>query len=159
MRRRYANSEMRLEGGADHTLELLDLLRRSLGLEDSSTLWGDAFGQVFSLGKAFPDNASCVDEGKGCDIVFTLNGRTYHIEVKSSEEDGTGFMLGTSEIRCAREIAQKRRRREREQYFVLKVDHALTSEPKFMLLPNPYDPAHQDRFVIVDDGARVSYRP
>ena len=109
--------------------------------------------------RAFPDNASCVDEGKGCDIVFTLNGRTYHIEVKSSEEDGTGFMLGTSEIRCAREIAQKRRRREREQYFVLKVDHALTSEPKFMLLPNPYDPAHQDRFVIVDDGARVSYRP
>jgi len=44
-------------------------------------------------------------------------------------------------------------------YFVLKVDHALTSEPKFMLLPNPYDPAYQDHFVIVDDGARVSYRP
>ena len=109
--------------------------------------------------KAFPDNASCVDEGKGCDIVFTLDGRTYHIEVKSSEEDGTGFTLGTSEIKCAREIAQKRRKRQSEQFFVLKVDHALTSEPKFTLLPNPYDPAHQDRFVIVDEGARVTYRP
>ena len=109
--------------------------------------------------KAFPDNASCVDEGSGCDIVFMLDGCTYHIEVKSSEEDGTGFTLGTSEIRCAREIAQKRRKRQRELYFVLKVDHALSSEPKFTLLPNPYDPVHQDRFIIVDEGARVTYRP
>jgi hypothetical protein len=109
--------------------------------------------------KAFPDNASCVDEGRGCDIVFELDGCTYLIEVKSSEEDGNGFTLGTSEILCARGIAQKRRRRQWEQYFVLKVDHALTSEPKFTLLPNPYDPAYQDRFVIVDEGARVTYRP
>lgn len=108
--------------------------------------------------KAFPDNALYVDEGRGCDIVFTLDGCTFYIEVKSSEEDGTGFTLGTSEILCAREIAQKRRRRDREKYFVLKVDHALSSEPKFTLLPNPYDPAHQDRFVIVDEGARVTYR-
>jgi hypothetical protein len=108
--------------------------------------------------KAFPDNALYVDEGRGCDIVFTLDSCTFHIEVKSSEEDGTGFTLGTSEILCAREIAQKRRRRDREKYFVLKVDHALSSEPKFTLLPNPYDPAHQDRFVIVDEGARVTYR-
>lgn len=108
--------------------------------------------------KAFPDNAPCVDEGKGCDIVFTLDGCTYHIEVKSSEEDGAGFTLGTSEIRCAREIAQKRRKRDREKYFVLKVDHVLSAEPRFTLLPNPYDPAHKDRFVIVDEGARVTYR-
>jgi len=108
--------------------------------------------------KAFPDNAPCVDEGRGCDIVFTLDGCTYHIEVKSSEEDGAGFTLGTSEIRCAREIAQKRRKRDREKYFVLKVDHALSAEPRFTLLPNPYDPAHKDRFVIVDEGARVTYR-
>ena len=109
--------------------------------------------------KAFPDNASYVDEGKGCDISFILDGCTYNIEVKSSEEDGTGFTLGTSEIRHAREIARKSRRRQREEFFVLKVDRVLTSEPKFTLLPNPYDPAHQDRFVIIDEGARVTYRP
>ena len=108
--------------------------------------------------KAFPDNASSVDEGKGCDIHFTLDGCAYNIEIKSSEEDGTGFTLGSSEIRCAREIAGKGRKRQREKFFILKVDHALTTEPKFTLLPNPYDPAHQDRFVIVDDGARVTYR-
>jgi hypothetical protein len=109
--------------------------------------------------KAFPDNASYVDEGKGCDISFMLDGCTYNIEVKSSEEDGTGFTLGTSEIRHAREIARKSRKRQREEFFVLKVDCVLTPEPKFTLLPNPYDPAHQDRFVIIDEGARVTYRP
>ncbi|WP_282118874.1 ankyrin repeat domain-containing protein [Ruegeria atlantica] len=49
-RRRYANSEMRLEGGADRTLELLDLLRQALGLEQSSTLWGDVVEQALRLG-------------------------------------------------------------------------------------------------------------
>lgn len=108
--------------------------------------------------KAFPDNASYVDEGKGCDIWFMLDGCTYNIEVKSSEEDSTGFTLGTSEIRHAREIARKSRKRQREEFFVLKVDRVLTLEPAFTLLPNPYDPAHQDRFVIIDEGARVTYR-
>ncbi len=46
-RRRYAHSEMRLVGGTDRTLELLDLLRQSWGLEASSRLWGDAFEQVY----------------------------------------------------------------------------------------------------------------
>lgn len=46
-RRRYARLEMRLEGGTDRTLELLDLLRQSWGLEASSRLWGDAFEQVY----------------------------------------------------------------------------------------------------------------
>lgn len=109
--------------------------------------------------KAFPDNASYVDEGKGCDIFFMLEGCAYYIEVKSSEEDGNGFTLGSSEIRRAREIARTGRKRQSEKFFVLKVDRVLTPEPKFTLLPNPYDPAHQDRFVIVDEGARVTYRP
>ena len=46
-RSRYARSEMRLEGGTNRTLELLDLLRQSWGLEDSSRLWGDAFEQIY----------------------------------------------------------------------------------------------------------------
>ena len=46
-RRRYALSEMRLEGGADRTIELIDLLRQSWGLKASSRLWGDAFEQVY----------------------------------------------------------------------------------------------------------------
>lgn len=50
-RRRYARSEMRLEGGADRTSELLDLLCRSLGQDrvQSPTLWLDVIEQVSRL--------------------------------------------------------------------------------------------------------------
>lgn len=41
-RRRYARSEMRLEGATDRTRELLDVLRQSLGLEASSNVWDAA---------------------------------------------------------------------------------------------------------------------
>ncbi len=46
-RRRYARSEMRLEGGKGRTLELLDILRQSWGQCASSPLWGDAFEQIY----------------------------------------------------------------------------------------------------------------
>jgi hypothetical protein len=108
--------------------------------------------------KAFPDNAMYVDEGRGCDICFTVKGCTFYIEVKSSEESETSFTLGTSEVRLAREVAHRRRRRPREEFVILKVDNALTSTPAFTLLPNPYDPKYQDRFAIIDEGARVNYR-
>lgn len=42
----YARSEMRLENGNDRTLELLDLLRQSLGQQQSSALWDKAVEQV-----------------------------------------------------------------------------------------------------------------
>ena len=48
-RRRYARSEMRLEGGADRTLELLDLLRQSLSQEQAASLLGDVVEQVLRL--------------------------------------------------------------------------------------------------------------
>lgn len=52
-RSRYAKNEMRLlankkqKGSLDRTSELLDLLRQSWGQETSSSLWGDAFEQVY----------------------------------------------------------------------------------------------------------------
>lgn len=51
-RRRYARSEMRLEGGADRTLDLLDLLRQSLSQEQAASLWGDVVEQVLRLGNS-----------------------------------------------------------------------------------------------------------
>lgn len=108
--------------------------------------------------RAFPDNAINVDEGRGCDFVFTVNDRTYEIEVKSSEGEAMNFILGTSEIRRARELSTRSRRRPKAEYFILKVDNVLSTVPAFTLLPNPYDPRYIDRFDIVDDGARVTYR-
>lgn len=51
-RRRYALSDMRLEGGADRTIELIDLLRQSLSQDQASTLWGDAVEQLLRLGNS-----------------------------------------------------------------------------------------------------------
>lgn len=52
-RRRYAGNRMQLlgnekqKGSLERTSELLDLLRQSWGQEISSSLWGDAFEQVY----------------------------------------------------------------------------------------------------------------
>lgn len=46
-RRRYADTEMNLEGGIDRTQDLIDLLRQAWSQEDSSRLWGDAFEEVY----------------------------------------------------------------------------------------------------------------
>lgn len=51
-RRRYARSEMSLKGGADRTLELLDLLRQSLSQEQASSIWGDVVEQILRLGNS-----------------------------------------------------------------------------------------------------------
>jgi hypothetical protein len=40
---------------------------------------------------------------------------------------------------------------------VLRVMNALSGQPSFQLLPNPYDPKHQSRFVIEDAETRVRY--
>lgn len=103
----------------------------------------------------FPDNKA--DDSRGCDFVMTFQGRTYHVEVKSSEGEQESFTMGSSEIRLAMELA-KRSRRRREVYVVLRVANALSGAPSFELLPNPYDPRYQSQFVIEEADARVRYR-
>lgn len=51
-RRRYAGSEMRLEGGEERTFELVDLLGQALSFDQTSPLWGDAVEQVLRLGNS-----------------------------------------------------------------------------------------------------------
>ncbi|RWD10463.1 MAG: hypothetical protein EOS74_29610 [Mesorhizobium sp.] len=109
--------------------------------------------------KAYPDNAANVDEGRGCDIWFTHDGCTYSIEVKSSDGDSTNFTLGSSEIRLARDTAWTKKKRATEIFLILRVNNVLSTSPVFTLLPNPYDPRYQEHFLILDEGARVSYRP
>lgn len=103
----------------------------------------------------FPDNKT--DDGKGCDFVIALEGRTYFIEVKASEGDNESFVLGSSEIRLAMELAKKSSRRRKESFLVLRVSNALTATPSFQLLPNPYDQKYQSLFVIEEADARVRY--
>lgn len=51
-RRRYARSEMRLEGGEERTFELVDLLGQALSFDQTSPLWCDAVEQVLRLGNS-----------------------------------------------------------------------------------------------------------
>ena len=104
----------------------------------------------------FPDNKT--DDGKGCDFVVILQGRTHHIEVKASEGESESFTLGSSEIRLAMKLAKKSRRRMKEVFLILRVSNALSAAPSFELLPNPYDQKYQALFVIEEADARVRYR-
>jgi hypothetical protein len=104
----------------------------------------------------FEDNRA--DDGAGYDIAVIQGDRTYYMEVKSSEGMQTEFTLEPSEIRLARELARKSRKRRKETFQVLRVLNALSTNPRFELLPNPYDPRHETHFDIVDSGARVTYR-
>ncbi|KZK81225.1 hypothetical protein PsAD13_04174 [Pseudovibrio sp. Ad13] len=121
----------------------------------SPSNWASAYSE-----KAYPDNAPNVDEGLGCDISFTHDGCTYFIEVKSTDSDTTDFTLGSSEVRLARETLRSKRKKRATQVFrILRVSNALSASPTFTLLPNPYDPKYEEYFSIIEDGARVSYRP
>jgi hypothetical protein len=104
----------------------------------------------------YPDNK--VSDGIGCDFRIGLHGRTYYIDVKSSEGDGDSFKMGSSEIRLALELTKRSRRRNKESYFILRVPNALTVKPSFQLLPNPYDEKFRSLFTIEEADARISYR-
>ena len=138
--------------GEIHAFRWLQLKYGSTAISPSN--WVSAYSA-----KAYPDNTVNVDEGRGCDIFLTLDSCTYSIEIKSSEGEATSFIMGTSEIRRAREVAASKRRKPTEEFLIHKVDHVLSTAPIFSFLPNPYDPRYQNHFVIIDDGARVNYRP
>ncbi len=103
----------------------------------------------------FPDNE--VNDGRGCDFVILHKGKTFCIEVKASQGDDESFKLGSSEIRLAMELS-KRRRKRNDVFQILHVTNALSENPSFKLLPNPYDPNYQSYFDVVDADARVRYR-
>ena len=104
---------------------------------------------------AYPTNLG--DDGKGCDFEFTFKGRRYHIEVKATEGENEEFTLGTSEIRLAERLAQKKNKKS-AIFFILRVFNALSIHHRFELLPNPYEPAHRDKYQIDKGEVRIRYR-
>ncbi|WP_150001452.1 DUF3883 domain-containing protein [Iodidimonas gelatinilytica] len=145
--------------GAAGEIHAFRWLRRKYGAAAvSPSNWVSAYSE-----KAYPDNSSNVDEGRGCDIWFIHEGCTYFIEVKSTvnstDSNSTDyFTLGSSEVRCARKLGGRRGRKVTEVFFILRVNNALSISPTFTLLPNPYDPRYADHFAIADEGVRVRYQ-
>lgn len=103
----------------------------------------------------YPDNK--VDDGRGCDFVILHEGKTFYVEVKASQGEDQSFKLGSSEIRLAMDLAKKKRNRN-AIFQILHVTNALSENPSFRLLPNPYDHRYQSYFVVEDADARVRYR-
>lgn len=141
--------------GAAGEIHAFRWLRRRYGAASvSPSNWVSAYSE-----KAYPDNAANVDEGYGCDICFTHDGCTYFIEIKSSDGDSTEFTLASSEVRLARELGRSQKKKTTKVFCILRVGNALSTSPTFTLLPNPFDPKYEGCFSIIDEGARISYRP
>jgi hypothetical protein len=102
--------------------------------------------------RVFPGNNP--DDNIGCDFMINQKKLTYHIEVKSSADNNDSFELGSSEIRAAMDMT----RRKRHVFMIMHVYNALSRNPGFRLLPNPYDPKCQGVYSIEDAGARIRYR-
>jgi hypothetical protein len=102
--------------------------------------------------RVFPGNSP--DDNIGYDFIINQKKLTYHIEVKASADDNDSFELGSSEIRAAMDMT----RRKRHVFMIMHVCNALSKNPGFRLLPNPYDPKCQGVYSIEDAGARIRYR-
>ena len=97
------------------------------------------------------DNTS---DSHGFDFRFSYGRRRWYVEVKSTAGDEPQFDLGVSEIEAAIRFARPRRGRWR----ILRVRNALSDQPEFDWLPNPFQEGFKDRFRLRDGGMRVSYR-
>jgi hypothetical protein len=102
--------------------------------------------------RVFPGNNP--DDNLGYDFIIHHKKKNYHIEVKSSADDNDSFELGSSQIRAAMEMARKKK----PVFMIMHVFNALTKNPGFRLLPNPYDPRCEGVYSIEDAGARIRYR-
>ena len=97
-----------------------------------------------------PNNTS---DSLGFDFRFSSRGRRWHVEVKSTTGDDPQFDLGISEIEAATRLARRRGGR----WGILRVLNALSAQPEFDWLPNPFQEGFKDRFRLQGGGMRVSY--
>ncbi|MDB6174127.1 MAG: hypothetical protein JWL59_3438 [Chthoniobacteraceae bacterium] len=104
----------------------------------------------------FPENRP--DDGRGCDFEIAFKDRTYFVEVKASESEAECFILGSSEMRLAMEVARRARPNRKNVFIILHITRALSDQPAFRLLPNPYDPRYQPLFLMDGADVRVRYR-
>ena len=99
-----------------------------------------------------------MDDAAGCDFRFVVNGKTHHIEVKSSSGADEMFTLGSSEIRLAMQLSKSKRSRRKGLFLLVRVLNALSERPVFQLLPILTDERFRSLYDIVEAGARVRYR-
>lgn len=97
-----------------------------------------------------PDNTS---DSHGFDFQFIHCRRKWHVEVKATRGDDPQFDLGISEINTATRLARARGGRWR----ILRVRNALSDQPEFDWLPNPFEAGYSKLFRLHRGGMMVSY--
>ena len=96
-------------------------------------------------------------DGHGFDFRFSHEGIGWRVEVKATPGDDPSFRLEMSEIQAATEIA--RRASDKLRWRILRVRNALSEQPEFDWLPNPFEDGFRNRFRLQQGGMMVSYVP
>ncbi|MCY4159972.1 MAG: DUF3883 domain-containing protein [Bacteroidetes bacterium] len=89
----------------------------------------------------------------GYDFRFIHAAMTWCVEVKATTEDGTNFDLSPGEVAAASRIAP----RKDERWRILRVRRALTAQPEFDWLPNPFEPGASQHLQMRQGGMTVTY--
>lgn len=92
-------------------------------------------------------------DGHGFDFRFSWGKKLWHVEVKATLEDSSQFELGTSEIRAASRLAGL----PAQPWRILRITNALSAEPTFEWLPNPFEGGTRQHYRLQEGGIRVSY--
>jgi len=100
----------------------------------------------------FPGNS--VSDDYGCDFKFQYGKKIFYIEVKATQGDEEVFDLGLSEIKKAVEVSNRRK----GKYIICHITNALSEEPIFQFLPNPYDRKYSKSYRIFNAGLRIQYQ-
>ena len=106
--------------------------------------------QVQPLVEGEPDNTS---DSHGFDFEFTHHRRKWRVEVKATPGDDPQFDLGITEINAATRLARTRGGLWR----ILRVRKALSDQPEFDWLPNPFEEGSSKLFRLDRGGMTVSY--
>ena len=72
---------------------------------------------------------------------------------KATTEDGTSFDLSPGEVAAASRIAP----RKDERWRILRVRRALSAQPEFDWLPNPFEPGASQHLQMRQGGMTVAY--
>ena len=106
--------------------------------------------QVLPLVPEEPDNTN---DSYGFDFRFCHEKKWWHVEVKATAADDVQFDLGISEIETATRLARQQGGRWR----ILRIRNALSSQPEFDWLPNPFQEGFKELYRLHRGGMRVSY--
>lgn len=102
---------------------------------------------------AFPGTLG--DDGLGYDFAVPRAEGQVLYEVKATTSEHAGMIeLGESEVATAQEFA---RGKKRDRWRLLVVEYVLSTEPRILMLPNPFNPQSRGLYRFVGNGVRLRF--